>query len=127
VPWCWRGGAQFTQRIDDEIDPERRIRLGEGETQYLRDPGDPQSTTDVRWLGSIVGARYRGDGVDVVIDTDGFFLLFSNQTADSIPLRLQYLSHSDRDTLLGADARNRWVPQSDIELVELTMNARARR
>jgi zinc protease len=126
IPWCWRGGAHFTQRIDDEIDASRRIRLGEGETQYLRDPDDPQSTTDVRWLGSIVGARYRGDGVDVVIDTDGFFLLFSKQTADSIPLRLQYLGRSDRDTLLSADPRNRWVPQGDIELVELTMNARAR-
>jgi len=126
IPWCWRGGSQFPSRVDGALDERRRIRLGEGETQYLRDPADPESTTDVRWLGSIVGARYRGDGVDVVIDTDGFFLLFSNQTKESTPLRLQFLSQSDRGTLLGADSRNRWVPQSDIELVELTMNARAR-
>src|SRR4051812_7914611 len=126
VPWCWRSGSQFASRVDDALDARRRIRLGEAETQYLRDPTDPESSTDVRWLGSVVGARHRGDGVDVVIDTDGFFLLFSNQTKESIPLRLQYLSQTDRETLLGADPRNRWIPQNDIELVELTMNARAR-
>jgi hypothetical protein len=125
VPWCWRGGHHFATRVDDAIDARRRIRLGEGETQYRRDPDDPQSTADVRWLGSIVGARYRGAGVDIVIDTDGFFLLFSREAA-TLQERLQQLSRSDRLTLLGTDPRNRWVTQSDIELVELTKNARAR-
>jgi hypothetical protein len=126
IPWCWRGGQDLTARVDEAIDVGRRIRLGEGDTQYLRDPNDPQSTTDVRWLGSIVGARYRGAGVDLVIDTDGFFLLFSRQTDDSLATRLQHLRQSDRITLLGADARNRWISQSEIELVELTKNVRAR-
>ena len=126
VPWCWRGGRALhaaNRRRDRRgtADP-----TGRGRDAVPPRPHDPKSTTDVRWLGSIIGARCRGDGVDVVIDTDGFFLLFSEQTSDSAPLRLQFLSQSDRLTLLGADPRNRWVPQSDIELVELTMNTRAR-
>jgi len=126
VPWCWRGGHDLAPRVDEAIDADRLIRLGEGDTQYRRDPNDPQSTTDVRWLGSIVGARYRGAGVDLVIDTDGFFLLFSRQTDDTVAARLQHLRQSDRDTLLGADTRNRWISQSEIELVELTKNVFAR-
>jgi hypothetical protein len=80
----------------------------------------------VRWLGSIVGAVYRSAGVDLVIDTDGFFLLFSRVTKASVDARLAYLSKSDRLTLLGSDPRNRWVPVRDIELVELRKSARAR-
>ncbi len=57
TPWCWRGGQHFTERVDSAIEPARRIRLGEGETQYLRDPNDPETAADVRWLGSIVGVR----------------------------------------------------------------------
>jgi hypothetical protein len=126
VPWFWRGGDHLVERIDAEIGDARRIRLGEGDTQYLRDPDDPESATDVRWLGSIVGAVYRSAGVDLVIDTDGFFLLFSRVTKASVDARLAYLSKSDRLTLLGSDPRNRWVPVRDIELVELRKSARAR-
>jgi hypothetical protein len=73
-----------------------------------------------------VGARYRGAGVDIVIDTDGFFLLFSRPSTATAQERLQQLRHSDRLTLLGTDPRNRWISHSDIELVELTKNVRAR-
>jgi predicted Zn-dependent peptidase len=126
IPWCWRGGGEFTQRVDDAIDPGRRIRLGEGDTHYLRDENDPKSSTDVRWLGTVVGARYRGAGVDLVIDTDGFFLLFSRQTDATVPERLAHLRVSDRLTLLGTDPRNRWIAYGQIEQVELTKNVRAR-
>jgi hypothetical protein len=126
VPWCWRGGQDLAQRVDEAIDADRQIRLGEGETQYRRDPDDPQSTADVRWLGSVVGAKYRGARVDLVIDTDGFFLLFSRQTDDTVATRLHFLRQSDRLTLLGSDPRNRWISQSEIRLVELTKNVRAR-
>jgi len=126
TPWCWRGGQQFTERVDSAIEPARRIRLGEGETQYLRDPNDPETAADVRWLGSIVGARFRGAPVDLVIDTDGFFLLFSRQAEDSTEARLQVLRRSDREALLGSDPRNRWVVQNDIERIELTKKPLAR-
>ena len=126
TPWCWHGGHHFTERVDSAIEPTRRIRLGEGETQYRRDPNDPETTTDVRWLGSIVGARFRGARVDLVIDTDGFFLLFSPPAEDSAAARLQVLSRSDREALLGADPLNRWVLQSDIELIEMTKKPLAR-
>ena len=126
TPWCWRGGQHFTERVDHAIEPARRIRLGEGETQYRGDPNNPETTTDVRWLGSIVGARFRGAQVDLVIDTDGFFLLFSRPAEDSTAARLQVLRRSDREALLGSDPRNRWVVQSDIELIEMTKKPLAR-
>ena len=126
TPWCWRGGHRFTERVDSAIEPARRIRLGEGETQYLRDPDDPETTADVRWLGSIAGARFSGAPVDLVIDTDGFFLLFSRHTEDTTEARLQALRRSDREALLGSDPRNRWVVQSDIELIEMTKKPLAR-
>jgi hypothetical protein len=123
VPWCWRGGHHLTERVDAAVGVERQIRLGEGETQYLQDPRDPESHVDVRWLASVIGARHRGAPVDLVIDTDGFFLLHSRQTRDSIQFRMRYLAKSDRLTLLSGDERNRWVPQHEIELVELTKRA----
>ena len=110
VPWAWRGGHGLTGLVDDETDPHRRIRLGEGETLYLQDPADPASTTDVRWLGSLIAARYDGLLVDLVIDTDGLFLLFDEPTSTLHTRRLQARRASSRDELLGADPRNQWVP-----------------
>ena len=129
--WCSRpgvGAAASTSPSGSTMrsNPPRRIRLGEGETQYRGDPNNPETTTDVRWLGSIVGARFRGAQVDLVIDTDGFFLLFSRPAEDSTAARLQVLRRSDREALLGSDPRNRWVVQSDIELIEMTKKPLAR-
>ncbi len=75
---------------------------------------------------ALSACAFRGAPVDLVIDTDGFFLLFSRQAEDSTEARLQVLRRSDREALLGSDPRNRWVVQSDIERIELTKKPLAR-
>ena len=45
---------------------------------------------------------------------------------DSTAERLQQLSRSDREALLGSDPRNCWVVQSDIELIEMMKKPLAR-
>jgi hypothetical protein len=126
VPWRWRAGHQFAARVDAALDDGRHIRLGEGETYYLEDPSDPDSVTHLRWLATVVGARHRGEHVDLVIDTDGFFLLFDHVERQSLQARFRHLGRSDRDTLLSGDTRNRWVPQEDIALAVLEKRLRAR-
>ena len=121
MPWAWRGGHALTGRVDDGTDPHRRIRLGEGETLYLQDPADPSSSSDVRWLGSLIAARYDGLLVDLVIDTDGLFLLFDEPSSTLHTQRLRARRASSRDELLGADPRNQWVPARDIEHAIVTV------
>jgi hypothetical protein len=114
VPWSWQGGQELTAVVDKQIAEDRRIRLGAGDTQYLPDPEDPESAADVRWLGSVIGVVHDGLRCDLVIDTDGFFLLYSGQLV-ATPARLAVLRTSGREELLKADARNEWLPQTDIE------------
>jgi hypothetical protein len=108
VPWNWRGAQGITDIVDAAIEPERRIRLGEGTLQYLRDPDDPSSTADVRWLGTLTGVRLGGVRVNVVVDTDGMFLLFSEQTDG-------FMRSMERHELLGLHPGNTWIPIVDIE------------
>ena len=124
TPWNWRGGEELTARVDDAMDPARRIRMGDGDTQYLRDPDDPDSITDVRWLGSLVGALQGNQLVDLVIDTDGLFVLYSHQSNEALDARLSHLGRSDRETLLAEGVGNRWISRSEIELVELRKSRR---
>jgi hypothetical protein len=126
VPWNWQGGEVLTSLVDEYVDSSVRIRLGEGATQYPRNPNDPESVADVHWLGTIVGALHGVDRVDVVIDTDGLFLLYGRHTPGTIPLRLKELRTSGREELLGSDPRNRWLPQDTIEHAKVTKNPLAR-
>ena len=116
VPWRWRGGHQFAAAVDESVDDSRRIRLGEGETHYLTDPGDPESATDVRWLGSIVGARHdTRPWTSSSTPTDSSAVRRQAAAGEHARGSFQHLGRSDHDTLLAADAGNRWVPQSDID------------
>ena len=101
-PVVLAGRAPLRHAVDDAIDARRRIRLGEGETQYRRDPDDPDSrqpTCAGSGASSVPAIAARG--VDIVIDTDGFFLLFSRETATRRRSDCNTLSRSDRLTLLG--------------------------
>jgi hypothetical protein len=119
TPWDWRGGEDLTRVVDDAVDPQRRIRVGEGETSYLDPDGD--APIDVRWLGTIAGARWTPrpqDLVSLVIDADGLFLLHGSHGA-GMRTHLDELRSADRGTLLAIDARNRWIAQYEIGAVEL--------
>jgi hypothetical protein len=95
--------------------------VGEGETQYV-DPALDDAPVDVRWLGTIAGARGYGrqqDRLSLVIDTDGVFVLYGAKGGLDMRSHLQEVRSADRDTLLKIDRRNRWISQSDIAAVEL--------
>jgi hypothetical protein len=121
IPWNWRSSHDLTERVDAAIEEARRIHLGEGVTQYLENPDDPQSAVDVRWLGTVSGARHGGQRVDLVIDTDGVFLLYGRRTDDPFAERTQALHVEDRDALLAEDPRNRWIPVTEIGVVEMIL------
>ena len=135
VPWNWQGGHALTSLVDSGVEPARRIRMGEGDTQYRTDPKSPDSLADVRWLSTLRGALHGVDRVDLVIDTDGLFLLYRPkgpvlvyrpQGPGQGQLGLQELRSSDREALLGTDARNRWIPEHEIEQIEFVKNPLAR-
>jgi hypothetical protein len=119
VPWNWQNAQDFTEFVDAQIEPSRRIRLGEGTLHYLRDPDDPSSKADVRWLGTITGLRLDRDRVDVVVDTDGIFVLYSEQTAG-------FMRSMERAELLRLHPRNTWVSRADIQRAVYTKQSFAR-
>jgi hypothetical protein len=121
MPWNWQGGEELTELVDDAVDPLRRIRIGEGDTHY-RDPDADGSPVDVRWLGTIAGARWNSrqqDHLSLVIDADGVFVLYGANGGLDMGRHLQEVRSADRDTLLAIDRRNRWIPQYEIAIVEL--------
>jgi hypothetical protein len=120
VPWNWQGGSAFTSLVDAHIEPTRRIRLGAGDTQYLRDEKDPHSRTDLRWLASITGAACDQQRVDLVIDTDGFFILFDRTFRSEGRQRFDDLRSMDRQALLSGSRLNRWMPSAQIANVKLS-------
>ncbi len=118
TPWHWQSGHDLPRLVDAAVDPQRYIRLGEGQTVF-RDPDFGGSETDVRWLASLVGASDSRERMDVVIDSDGVFLLFGGHGWDDRPRRHEVMRASDRETLLAVDRRNRWIAESQIEMVKL--------
>jgi hypothetical protein len=119
APWSWQGGVGLTAFVDDYAGASRIIHMGEGITQYQEDIDDAESITDIRWIAAIVGARYGSDRVDIVIDTDGIFLLYSRQTTSSLPNRMKELRSANRAELLAGDPRNRWISEPQIDYVKL--------
>jgi hypothetical protein len=119
APWNWQGGVGLPSFVDDYAGASRIIHMGEGITQYQQDTDDAESTVDIRWIASIVGARYGSDRVDIVIDTDGIFLLDSRQTPSSLANRMKELCSANRAELLAGDSRNRWIPEPEIDYVKL--------
>jgi hypothetical protein len=114
TPWNWQGGSDLTSLVDDAVQEARRVRLGEGETQYQRDENDPKSKTHVRWLATITGAASNQQRVDVVIDTDGLFLLFDRAFGEGRRERMEELCSEDRQTLLAGNRLNRWIPATTV-------------
>ena len=54
-----------------------------------------------------------------MIDTDGVFVISEGEgDVDGAP-RSEVLRTAEREVLLAADARNRWIPQASLEAVEL--------
>jgi hypothetical protein len=119
APWNWQGGVGLPSFIDDSVGTSRIIRVGEGITQYKADTDDPESATDIRWIACIIGALYGSNRADIVIDTDGIFLLYSRQTQSSLPNRIKELRSADRAELLAGDPGNRWIPEPEIDHVKL--------
>jgi predicted Zn-dependent peptidase len=120
TPWHWQGGSDLSYLVDDGIEAARRVRLGEGETQFLRDHDDPASMTDVRWLATITGAACNQQRMDLVIDTDGIFLLFNRAERDAFQERMGELRYEDRESLLSGSYLNRWIPAKDIAEISLS-------
>jgi hypothetical protein len=114
APWNWRGGQELTSVVDASVEPSLLVRLGEGQSQYRRDPNDPDSAADIRWLASIVGALKGSHRVDLLVDTQGLYVLYNPSLAPASE-RLKALRSKDRDALLAADAHNRCLPQGEIE------------
>jgi hypothetical protein len=106
--------------VDDGVEAARRIRLGEGETQFLRDEADPASVTDIRWLATIPGAACDQLRMDLVVDTDGLFLLFDRALSGGTQERMGALRAEDRESLLAGHSRNRWIPAADIAEIRLS-------
>ena len=127
VPWSWQGGERLTDRIDANVDRHCHIRRGEGSRLYQADTDDETTVAEVHWLGTIVGALHRRgrerDRVDLVIDTDGIFMLHGVTTQDSLSQHHQQLRTADRHSLLARDLRNRWVEEAAIERVQLSTKA----
>ena len=71
-----------------------------------------------------MGALQGNQLVDLVIDTDGLFVLYSHQSNEALDARLRHLGRSDRETLLAEGIGNRWIARSEIELVELRKSRR---
>lgn len=134
--------SELTSLVDTVIPPERRISLGEGQSQFLRDESDPESITDVYWLGSIVGAVYRQQPVSLVFSTEGVLILHGDtpeggkvlrnksfkrvtdeERSEKMRLRLNQLRAGDREVLLMANTHNRWLPQEDIREARLAKRA----
>jgi hypothetical protein len=120
IPWNWRDGAGLTALVDSQVDGSRRIDFGEGDTQYLEDEENPDSVTDVHWLASLSGVACDQHRVDVVIDTDGLFILFDRALKFQGQRRLVELRSMDRQALLAGCDLNRWIPSSEITGVRLS-------
>jgi hypothetical protein len=132
VPWDWEAGTNLTELVDTHVGLDRRVNVGEDELHYLRDPGDPSSVADVRWLASITRAVYRQQRVNIVVDTDGLMLLFDyddpGKASDTAyhAQRLNELRSLDRESLLAKSARSRWLPATEIEEIRLSRRPLAR-
>jgi hypothetical protein len=122
TPWDWQGGEALTALVDKHVDPLRRLRLGEGQTHF--EDSQRGGMTHVRWLGSIIGALHNYQPTELVIDTDGVFLLYQSST--TVQSRLDDLRAADRESLMGSNRRNRWIAETEIEYVELRTSKLAR-
>jgi hypothetical protein len=122
TPWDWQGGEALTAFVDLHVDPLALLRLGQGRTHF--EDSERGGTTHVRWLGSIVGALHNYQPTELVIDTDGVFLLYRNPTMQQSSL--QDLRTADRESLMGSNRRNRWIAEDEIEYVELRTSKLAR-
>ena len=119
VPWAWHGGDELTRRIDVAVDPRLVVRLGEGSTHY---EDDDDKVAHVRWLATVVDARlnrHQHELMSIVIDTDGIFFVHASTPLAGHQDRLEELRASDRDTLVAADPRNRWIAADRIVVAEL--------
>ena len=126
APWNWQRGHELTERVDGSIDPTLCVPMGDGAPHYRVNPDDPDSLRDFRWLGTVIGARHDSVPVDLVFDTDGIFLLYFGFRKTSATERLNQYQRLDRDTLVGMDPSNRWIPEAQIAAASVTKGARAR-
>jgi hypothetical protein len=118
VPWNWQGGEALTALVDAWAGAPRLVRLGEGSTHHRENPNNPDSVVDNRWLASIVGAVQGNHRIDLLLDTQGLYVLQHPQGC-KVAQRLKELSTSDRARLLAEDSRNTRLPLDDIELARL--------
>jgi hypothetical protein len=100
--------------------------MGEEEIRRQVDPNDAASVVDERWLASVVGVFCQQQRADLVVDTDGLFILFRTAGADDVSPRLQALRYVGRVPLLGENERNRWIPEEDIVEVRVSKRPLAR-
>jgi hypothetical protein len=117
TPWHWRAGERLTELIDKSVDPLRSVRLGEGRTHF--DDHQRGGRTDLRWLGSLTGVLQQRRRFDIVIDTDGVFVLVHLRTTTSPTEHHGELRAADRESLLAINRENRWIPRDEIERVTL--------
>jgi hypothetical protein len=121
TPWNWRGGEWLTGIVDHYAPESTRIPMGPGESTYRRDPNDPSSAVNVRWMGSIVGASRGPFRVDLLLHSDGIALLYWRTHHLDAQSRLADMRTKDRSTLLGEHTSNQWIPEQAI------VNAKLRR
>jgi hypothetical protein len=114
VPWHWQGGTELAIIVDREVGADRTFRM--------RAEVSPPSTGDehdVRWLGSIVGALDRRRVVDLVVDTDGVFVLYPPEPHQRPKDRVDALSKLDREGLLAIGPGSFWIAEAEIESVTI--------
>ncbi len=114
IPWNWQTGNKLTAEIDANVPADLRIAMGEGELRHRKDPDDPDSLVDIRWLSSIVGAVVEQRRAALLITTEGILVLSGRTREGEVENRLHYLQMADREALLADHGHNCWIPQQDI-------------
>ncbi|HET9060018.1 MAG TPA: hypothetical protein VFN61_08865, partial [Acidimicrobiales bacterium] len=74
---------------------------------------DPERMVQRRWLGSLVGVYYQGRRTDLVLRTDGLFVV-PNVAGAVLAERLKYLSAAERDALLSSPEGALWWPCDQV-------------
>jgi hypothetical protein len=87
-------------------------------TESTRHHADPDRFVERRWLASVVGVRYLDRMLDIVLRTDGLFLV-ANQRGVSLRDRFKMLAAADRDELLRTDGGPTCWPIESISAVSL--------
>ena len=122
-PAHWRGGEYLAQLVREHVAPSQMIHLLRA-VPAGRGAGAGRGP-HAHWLATIAGVTAKrmpdiGSGtVSLVIDTDGVFVISEGDGDVDGAARSEVLRTAEREVLLAADARNRWIPQASLEAVEL--------